>query len=316
MTKPRHHWVVRLTHWVNAVALTIMIASGLRIFNAYPAFARKGETFCCYPWEGKSIPSQLTFGGWLAGARNWHFAMMWVLVANGLLYLGFVYLHGEWRDLVPRRGFLRDSREMLRFYLFARKDHPRQGKHNALQKATYFVLPWVGVLAVVSGIAIWKPVQLAPLTDLMGGYVWARYWHFVSMVLLVLLSVVHIFMVFAVDPYSMRAILTGGYNENNSPESRNARPFYHLLPNRFRRGSEVSRSGPAPEPEAAAEAPVAPEPVTQVATEPALKPIPEPIPDLAPEAEAAPKPAPEPTVAPAPNPAPMSAPALSAEENK
>ena len=101
---PRHHWIVRVTHWVNALALAIMIGSGLRIFNAYPAFARKGESFCCYPFEGHQIPAWLTFGGWLAGARHWHFAAMWLLVRNGLVYLGFIYLHGEWRDLVPRRG--------------------------------------------------------------------------------------------------------------------------------------------------------------------------------------------------------------------
>src|SRR6476469_344913 len=138
----RHHAVVRITHWVNAVALTIMVGSGLRIFNAYPKFARRGSTFCCYPFEGKSIPPNFTFGGWLGGARHWHFAMMWVLVVNGLVYLGYVYLHGEWRDLVPMRGFFRNTIEMVKFYLFIRKDHPIQGKHNALQRGTYFIFPW------------------------------------------------------------------------------------------------------------------------------------------------------------------------------
>ncbi len=233
--RPRHHWIVRVTHWVNAVALTIMVGSGLRIFNAYPAFARRGETFCCYPLEHRPIPSWLTFGGWLAGARNWHFAMMWVLVVNGLVYLGFIYLHGEWRDLVPRRGDIRDSMQMIRFYLARRRDHPHQGKHNALQKSTYFALPWLAVLAVLTGLAIWKPVQLAPLTAVFGGYVWARYWHFLVMVALVVVSVVHVFMVFAVDPYSLRAITTGGYDPALSPEARNARPFHHLLPRWGRR---------------------------------------------------------------------------------
>lgn len=230
----RHHWVVRLTHWVNAVALTVMVGSGLRIFNAYPKFARRGETFCCYPFEGKRIPGVLTFGGWLGGARNWHFAMMWLLVANGILYLAFIYLHGEWRDLVPRKGDLRDTREMIRFYLARRKDHPVQGKHNALQKTTYFMLPLLGIMTVLSGIAIWKPVQLAFLTNLFGGYVWARYWHFVCMSLIVALSVIHVFMVFAVDPYSMRSMITGGYDESLSPASRNARPFHNLIPDKNR----------------------------------------------------------------------------------
>ena len=226
----RTHWVVRVTHWVNVVALPLMVASGLRIFNAYPAFARRGETFCCYPFEHQPIPASLTFGGWLAGARNWHFAMMWVLGINGLIYLAFIYLHGEWRDLVPRRGIVRDAREMVRFYLTVRKDHPRQGKHNALQRLAYFAMPIVGILAVVTGIAIWKPVQLAPLTNLLGGYVWARYWHFWSMLLLVALTVGHIFMVFTVDPYSIPSMITGKYRPEWSPEARNARPFVHLLP--------------------------------------------------------------------------------------
>lgn len=231
-TAPRHHWVVRVTHWVNALAITLMIGSGLRIFNAYPGFARRGEPFCCYPFEGKEIPAGLTFGGWLAGARHWHFGVMWVLVANGLVYLAWVYLHGEWRDLVPRRGDARDAVEMARFYLFVRKDHPRQGKHNAMQKLTYFVLPWVAALTVLSGIAIWKPVELAPLTGLLGGYVWARYWHFLCMMAIVALSAAHVFMVFAVDPYSLRSMATGGWSERLSPEARNARPFMHLWPAR------------------------------------------------------------------------------------
>jgi len=226
----RHHWIVRVTHWVNAIALTLMVGSGLRIFNAYPAFARKGTEFCCWPWEGQHIPAALTFGGWLGGARNWHFAMMWVLVVNGLVYLAFIYLHGEWRDLVPRRGDLRDSVEMVKFYLFVRRDHPHQGKHNALQKGTYFLMPIAGAAAVITGIAIWKPVQLAPLSSLLGGYVWARYWHFMTMMLLVLLSLMHVIMVFAVDPYSLRSMITGGYDESKSPEARNARPFWWRRP--------------------------------------------------------------------------------------
>jgi Ni/Fe-hydrogenase b-type cytochrome subunit len=237
--EPRHHWIVRVTHWVNALALTVMVGSGLRIFNAYPAFARKGESFCCWPWEGQAAPKWATFGGWLAGARHWHFAAMWVLVVNGLVYLTFIYRNGAWRDVTPRRGDLRDIREMLRFYFFLRREHPRQGKHNALQRATYFVMPWIGVFTVLTGLAIWKPVSLGWLTAIFGGYAWARYWHFVSMLVLVVLSFVHIFMILAVDPYSLRSMTTGGYSERLSPEARNARPFYHLLPRwgRWRAGS-------------------------------------------------------------------------------
>jgi thiosulfate reductase cytochrome b subunit len=188
--------------------------------------------FCCYPFEHKPIPDWLTFGGWLGGARHWHFAAMWVLVINGLVYLSFIYLHGEWRDLAPRKGDIGDSWQMVKFYLFVPKNHPRQRKHNALQKATYFLLPIAGVAAVITGIAIWKPVQLSWLTALLGGYVWARYWHFIAMLVIVILSVVHVFMVFAVDPYSIPSMFTGNYDVQQSPEARNARPFYHLFPRR------------------------------------------------------------------------------------
>jgi thiosulfate reductase cytochrome b subunit len=151
------------------------------------------------------------------------------------VYLGFVYLHGEWRDLVPRRSDARDAWEMIKFYTFRRSDHPRQGKHNALQKLAYFSMPVVATITVLSGIAIWKPVSLGWLTALFGGYVWARYWHFMSMVAIVVLIVSHVFMVFAVDPYSLRSMTTGGYREDLSPEARNARPLYHLLPRWGRR---------------------------------------------------------------------------------
>ena len=228
--RKRTHWIVRVTHWVNVIALPLMVASGLRIFNAYPAFARKGETFCCYPFEGKSIPAAFTFGGWLAGARHWHFAVMWLLVINALIYLGFLYLHGEWRDLAPRRGDVHRAWEMIQFYAFARRDHPHQGKHNTLQKSAYFAMPIIAAIIVLSGISIWKPVQLHWLTMLFGGYVWARYVHFVAMIVLVGLVLGHVFMVFAVDPYSIPSMITGRYREDLSPEARNARPFVHLLP--------------------------------------------------------------------------------------
>ncbi len=221
----RHHVVVRITHWINVIAFGIMTTSGLRIFDAYPRFAPRGGSFCCYPFEGRHIPQWLTFGGWLAGARNWHFAMMWVLVVNGLAYLAWVYLHGEWRDLVPRRGDSRSAWQMVRFYLFLRPDHPPQAKHNSLQKLSYFAIPFVAVVSVLSGLAIWKPVSLGLLTRMLGGYVWARYWHFLAMLALVGFTAVHVLMVLVVDRQSIRSMITGAYDATRSPAARNARPF-------------------------------------------------------------------------------------------
>jgi thiosulfate reductase cytochrome b subunit len=237
----RNHWVVRLTHWVNVLAVSIMVGSGLRIFNAHPGFGRPGESFPLNPWEGHAVPRQLTFGGWLAGARHWHFAAMWLLVVNGLIYVTFLALHGEWREVTPHRGDLRAAIEMAKFYLFVRKDHPRQAKHNALQKSAYFAMPAVGVILVLSGLAIWKPVTLGFITAVFGNYKWARFVHFSAMATLVLLALGHVFMVFAVDPYSLRSMITGWYNADKSPPARNARPFYHLF--------GPGRAAKAPEPE-------------------------------------------------------------------
>ena len=100
------------------------------------------------------------------------------------------------------------------------------------KRAAYLVLILALVVLILSGLAIWKPVQLSPLTNLLGGYVWARYWHFWAMLLLVALTIGHVFMVFTVDPYSLQSMITGKYREDLSPEARNARPFIHLLPQR------------------------------------------------------------------------------------
>ena len=173
--------------------------------------------------------------------------MMWVLVANGLVYLGFLYLHGEWRDLVPRRGDARDAMaddEVLPLRA------PRPSAPGEAQRAAEGdLLLDAGRrhrARAVSGLAIWKPVTLGLLTALFGGYVWARYWHFAGDgARSSLLSLVHVFMVFAVDPYSLRSMITGGYDEARSPERATRGPFYHLLRARSRQAATIA-GAPAP----------------------------------------------------------------------
>lgn len=231
-TSPRHHPIARVTHWVSAIAILVMAASGLRIFNASPAFAPKGAApWPLWPFEGTPAPDWLTLGGWLGGARHWHFAMMWLLAINGAVYLVHLYQRGRWRTIVPRVSRWRDALEMARFYLFLRRDHPVQGKHNALQQYAYTTMLVCGIVLIVSGVAIWKPVSLGWLTSALGGYAWARFWHFVAMLMLGQLVLVHVFMVFTVDPYALRAMTTGGYDaERWSPEARQARPLINLRP--------------------------------------------------------------------------------------
>src|ERR671922_1135027 len=172
----RHHGVVRTTHWLSVLLLLGMIGSGLQIYLAYRHFGPRGAPYPLpNPWDGKSLPEWARLGGWLAGGLNWHFTLAWPFVITGLVYLGFLVASGEWRSLLFRRRDLRPALAMQLYYLRLRHEHPPQGKHNALQKLAYTGIVILGVLAVASGFAIYKPVQLAWLTGLFGGYELARY---------------------------------------------------------------------------------------------------------------------------------------------
>ena len=208
----RNHGLVRLTHWLNAVFLLGMIASGLQIYGAFPHFGPRGAPYPLpNPWAGESLPEWARLGGWLAGALNWHFALAWPFVLTGLVYLGFLALTGEWRSLLFRSRDLRPALEMQLYYLRLRRDHPPQGKHNALQKAAYTGIVVLGALSVATGFAIYKPVQLSWLTALFGGYELTRYWHFVTVWIFVGFTLLHVALVLLVDPASLRGMVSGWY---------------------------------------------------------------------------------------------------------
>jgi thiosulfate reductase cytochrome b subunit len=207
----RHHWIVRLTHWVAFLLVFGMIASGLQIYRAYARFGDRGATPYPNPFQDVVFPEWSRLGGWLAGGINWHFALMWPLVGVGLLYLGYLAFSGEWRKLLFRPRDVRGAIEVGKYYVRLRKDHPPQGKHNPLQKAAYTAVVLLGVLSVLTGLAIWKPVQLRWLTTVFGGFQAARYWHFWAVWLFVGFAVTHVVLVFVADPASLRAMITGGY---------------------------------------------------------------------------------------------------------
>lgn len=208
----RYAGVVRVTHWLNAVLLVGMVASGLQIYNAYTHFGPRGEPLALpNPLDGDPIPAWARLGGWLAGGLNWHFALAWPFVITGLVYLGFLALSGEWRSLLFRPRDVRPAIQMQLYYFRLRKHHPPQGKHNALQKAAYTSIVVLGAIAALSGFAIYKPVQLAWLTTLFGGYELARYWHFITVWLFVGFTLLHVALVLLVDPASLRGMISGWY---------------------------------------------------------------------------------------------------------
>jgi thiosulfate reductase cytochrome b subunit len=185
---------VRVTHWINVVAMVVMIGSGWEIYNASPLF----------PFV---FPRGITLGGWLAGALLWHFAAMWLLAVNGLVYLVLGVLTGRFRrKLVPIRpaDVLSDARAALTGKL----NHDDLSVYNAVQKLLYLGVILAGIVIVLSGLAIWKPVQLQELTALFGGYDAARYVHFFAMATIVGFMIVHVIMALVV-PKSLRAMITG-----------------------------------------------------------------------------------------------------------
>ena len=185
---------VRVTHWINAIAILVMIGSGWQIYNAAPLF----------PFN---FPKSIALGNWLAGALLWHFAAMWLLAINGLVYVTLGIVSGRFRrKLLPisPAQVLADAKAALSFKL----SHEDISRYNAVQKLLYVGVILAGIVIVLSGLAIWKPVQLQELTALFGGYEFARYVHFFAMAAIVGFLIVHVALALIV-PKSLRAMLTG-----------------------------------------------------------------------------------------------------------
>ena len=186
---------VRAMHWANAFAMVLMIMSGWQIYNASPLF------------DFLKFSKSITLGDWLGGALLWHFAAMWLLMVNGLAYLAVGLATGRFRKkLLPitPTGVVSDVKAALTFKLA----HDDLTKYNYIQKLLYAGIIAVGIVIVLSGLSIWKPVQLQYLTALFGGYDVARYVHFVCMAAICAFLVVHVVLALLV-PKSLRAMIIG-----------------------------------------------------------------------------------------------------------
>lgn len=189
-----HPLWLRLTHWVNALAVLVMVTSGWRIYNASPLFDFR-------------FANDITLGGWLAGAIQWHFAAMWLLVANGVVYLLLNVASGRlWRKLLPvsPRTFYADLKAAVR----GRLSHADPRRYNSVQRAAYLFVILDLLLVVLSGLVLWKSVQFPLLRTLLGGYETARYLHFFAMAGLVGFVTVHVAMV-ALVPRTLLTIIRG-----------------------------------------------------------------------------------------------------------
>ncbi|MGY6271554.1 cytochrome b/b6 domain-containing protein [Achromobacter denitrificans] len=191
---PVHPGWLRATHWLNALAVAVMAASGWRIYNASPLF-------------DFAFPAGITLGGWLGGALQWHFAGMWLLLANGALYLALNLATGRlWRKFFPLnpRSLAADLGAALR----GRLSHADPRRYNQVQRLAYlFAMADIAVL-ILSGLVLWKSVQFDLLRELMGGYESARRVHFAAMAFLTVFVAVHLAMV-ALVPRSLAAMIRG-----------------------------------------------------------------------------------------------------------
>ncbi|MEO5660457.1 MAG: cytochrome b/b6 domain-containing protein [Polaromonas sp.] len=194
-SSPIHPVWMRITHWLNALAVLVLVASGWRIYDASPIFSF-------------SIPPAITLGGWLGGALQWHFAAMWLLAANGLIYLTLNVASGRlFRKFFPlsASGIVRDAIAALRGQL----SHADPRQYNSVQRFAYLFVMLDILLLVLSGLVLWKSVQFGLLRELLGGYELARRIHFFAMAALVAFIGVHLVMV-ALVPRTLLTMLASG----------------------------------------------------------------------------------------------------------
>ena len=202
MAKPRriHPLALRVMHWLTAIAIVVLTGSGWQIYDASPIF----------PF---TFPRLITIGGWLGAAIAWHLAAIWLLIINGLCYLVWGFATGHFRRKfwpVTPRGVWRDASAAFTFRL-----KHQQGIYNAVQRLLYIGVIVLGIAAVLSGLAIWKPVQLWWLSGLFGGYAISRYVHFLVMAGIVGFVFIHLLLV-ALVPRVLPSMITGGRLQDRS----------------------------------------------------------------------------------------------------
>lgn len=188
-----HPLFVRITHWINAYAAIAMLMSGMRIYNASPLYEFR-------------FPAEVTLGGWLAGALSWHFAVMWLLVINGIAYLLYGIFSGHFIRKMLNIGAMSAYRNVkleLKYLLIH-----GTGEYNIIQRLLYVLVILDVILLFFSGLALWKPVQLQRLTDFLGGYEQARHIHFYGMVILAVFIAIHVSLAFAVKG-TIKSMFTG-----------------------------------------------------------------------------------------------------------
>jgi thiosulfate reductase cytochrome b subunit len=205
----KHPLAIRWFHWVNFPVLSLMIWSGLWIYWANDIYRIGWGQTTLYKFFPQSFYDTFHLDHKLAQGMNWHFLLMWVFFLNGLLYVGYTIVSGEWRYLLPDRHSFREAWEVTLHDLGLRKTAPPVRKYNGAQRIAYTLVVLMGVGSLLTGLAIYKPVQFGWLTQALGGYETARFVHFVLTIGYVLFFVVHVAQVVRAGWNNFRSMVAG-----------------------------------------------------------------------------------------------------------
>jgi thiosulfate reductase cytochrome b subunit len=207
--KEKHSLAMRWCHWVNFPILTIMIWSGMLIYWANDEYSIRlfGHTFFKFFPNGFNKALHIPFR--LAEGMAWHFLFMWFFTINGALYILYTIISGDWRELVPKKNSFKEAWQVLLHDLHIRKMAPPQKKYNAAQRIAYTAIIVMGIGSVITGLAIYKPVQFYYLTWICGGYHFARILHFALTLGYVFFFVIHIIQVILAGWNNFRSVISG-----------------------------------------------------------------------------------------------------------
>jgi len=213
--KKKHPLAIRWFHWINFPVIAIMIWSGILIYWANGVYSLGPIHFFpewfYHPGYNEKLDKGAIYEltGRLAEGMSWHFMLMWFFTINGVLYVLYTALSGEWRYILPSRGTFKEAIHVVLHDLHLRKDPPQKGKFNGAQKLAYTGVIVMGFGSLLTGIAIYKPVQASFFTQLMGGYTFARFLHFWLMIFFVLFFLVHVAQVIRAGWNNFRSMVTG-----------------------------------------------------------------------------------------------------------
>lgn len=205
----KHPLAIRWFHWINFPVLAVMIWSGILIYWANDVYRLGWGDKTILKFFPDSFNKALNIPFRLAEGMNLHFLFMWFFAINGFLYVLYLIISGEWRLIFPNRRSLKESWQVVLYDLHIKSGLPPQKKYNAAQRIAYTGVIFMGFGSLVTGLAIYKPVQFNFLCSLLGGYEWARIEHFIITILFTLFFLVHVIQVILAGWNNFRGMVTG-----------------------------------------------------------------------------------------------------------